>query len=365
MITDDLIKELFLDKYKSNQSNFWHYISNEYKEYIINRYKDSDNKSESLYSIIHNIDIVPICKYCNTRKLVFKSFNKGYLDHCKDKHCVVLAIKNHTYQNNLIKYGVLHTSQLESVKNKMKQTCLDKYGVEYVSQSKQIQSKISNNNFHKYGVLSTSQLDDVKNKMKQTCLIRYGTVCSVNGDTQQQKSKQTSLIKYGTEYPTQSNIVKEKIDNSLRKHKTFRTSKDEELSYIELLKYFDEDDIIRQYKDDRYKNENNRRWNCDFYIKSLDLFIECNYSDFHHFKPFDKTDENDLKELNRLKEKSKKVHIQRNCKKCRYDTEIYVWTKLDVNKRNVAHKNNLNYLEFYTLKDFKNYFLNYNTKNLN
>lgn len=53
-----------------------------------------------------------------------------------------------------------------------------------------------------------------------------------------------------------------------RRNNSFNTSSDEEVYYNYLLQHFEETDILRQYRDERYP------FNCDFYIKSLDLFIE-------------------------------------------------------------------------------------------
>lgn len=39
-----------------------------------------------------------------------------------------------------------------------------------------------------------------------------------------------------------------------------------------------------------------------------------------------------------------------------YKNAISTWTERDVNKYNIAKKNNLNYLVFYTEKEFKDYF---------
>ena len=44
-------------------------------------------------------------------------------------------------------------------------------------------------------------------------------------------------------------------------------------------------DVITQYKDDRYP------FACDFYIPSLDLFIECNYHWTHGGKPYEGTED--------------------------------------------------------------------------
>lgn len=79
----------------------------------------------------------------------------------------------------------------------------------------------------------------------------------------------------------------------MREHKSFNKSLGEELFYTALQEVFNPDDIERQYSTDtRYP------FACDFYIKSLDLFIELNLHWSHGLKPFDSTDPADLQKLN-------------------------------------------------------------------
>lgn len=49
------------------------------------------------------------------------------------------------------------------------------------------------------------------------------------------------------------------------------TSKSEEMSYVLLVERFGANDILRQYKSEEYP------FACDFYIKSRNIYIECNY----------------------------------------------------------------------------------------
>ncbi len=99
-----------------------------------------------------------------------------------------------------------------------------------------------------------------------------------------ERIKQTCIKKYGVENYTQTTEYKklmselqptilEKINNTKRANGTFNTSKPEDAIYKILLDNFGEEDVIRQYRDEcRYP------FNCDFYIRSLDLFIELNLS---------------------------------------------------------------------------------------
>ena len=90
---------------------------------------------------------------------------------------------------------------------------------------------------------------------------------------------------------------------------------------------------------------------CDWYIKELDLWIEGHFSQYHNYKPFDKTNPEHLAELETLKEKQELVTAT-----SQISNTIYQWTDLDVRKRTDAEKNNLNYLCFYSTEDFDNFF---------
>lgn len=109
-------------------------------------------------------------------------------------------------------------------------------------------------------------------------------------------------------------------------------SEPEQQLYKILLKHFDEDDVIRQYYDkERYP------FHCDFYIKTLDLFIELNAYWTHGGHWFDENDTADITRLQEMKEKHSKF----------YDEAILTWTVRDLEKKTIAENNHLNYLVFW------------------
>ena len=106
---------------------------------------------------------------------------------------------------------------------------------------------------------------------------------------------------------------------------------------------FDINDIIRQYNDKiRYP------FNCDFYIKSLDLFIECNYFWTHHNHYYNENDTTDKIELKRM------VNLSNTHKF--YKCAITVWTKTDLLKRDTAINNKLNYIVFWNYTEFEKWY---------
>lgn len=207
----------------------------------------------------------------------------------------------------------------EEAKRKQKETVLNKYGVDNVSKVAEVQDKIS----------KSHSSDEWKQKVKGTKLQRYGDENYNNMD----KNRATKLAIYDN--PKYNNP--DKNTETKRINKTFNTSTPEIEFHKYLIDKYGEDDILTQYKDPRYP------FACDFYIKSLDQFIELNLHPCHNFKPFDPKDLNDICKLEDLEEKAKNSNYYKNI--------IKVWTIKDPLKQKTASENNLNYLVFYTRRD--------------
>ena len=136
----------------------------------------------------------------------------------------------------------------------------------------------------------------------------------------------------------------EKIMATKRLNKTFNSSKPEEDFYTELLQLFNKFDIKRQYKDDRYP------FNCDFYIQSLDLFIELNLNWTHGGHKYDANNIADKIKVEKWQEKAKYSAYYLNA--------VETWTIRDIKKFNIASSSKINYLVAYNKKDI-NKVLNY------
>ena len=124
-------------------------------------------------------------------------------------------------------------------------------------------------------------------------------------------------------------------DNTRKLNGTFKTSKQEDKVYEILCEKFTKDDIVRQYKSEKYP------FFCDFYVKSLDLYIECNFTWTHGGHWFDKNSKEDLDKVAYMKSKHTKY----------YDNAIDTWTVRDVKKREYLEKNRLNFIVFWSLND--------------
>ena len=76
----------------------------------------------------------------------------------------------------------------------------------------------------------------------------------------------------------------QKAKESKAQNQTFKKSKAEDAFHEKLKLFFPENDIIRGYIETRYP------FNCDFYIKSKDLFIEYQGHQSHGTQPYDELD---------------------------------------------------------------------------
>ena len=406
MITDQEILSYFLKSNGHVNVQRLTNISEEYKEYLDNRYTDSQSLRETIKRIQYNIDVRPVCVICG-KPVKFLNGKKNQLFNktCCKEHANMLdgitvkkvlkdiysdvnkkqEINNKIRETCLLKYGDEHysnrikaketclqrygvTSPLKSeiFKQKSKDTCLQKYGVEYTGQIPEKIEKTHKACLEKYGVDSVFKVQKFRNQSLDTCIKKYASdeddINSIVNIGQlkyvKDKIKNTCLEKYGVENPMQtqyyknlissilsSNEIQEKIYNTKLLNHSFNISYQEDICF-ELLKQ-KYSDCIRQYKSDLYP------YNCDFYIPLLDLYIEYNGSHYHHYHPFDINDDNDINELNRLKEKAENSNAHKNGKKSQYDNIIYTWTILDLKKRNIAQQNNLNYIEFWNINEVK------------
>ncbi len=301
-IDDWHFNQSYLNKYKRHYKK-----KTKYKNiinYIENRYDDSESFKETLYRIRHNCNIRPVCKTCGKPVKFIGKGNKLFAtfcsNRCSGKNKNTIKKKQYTDRNK--HNGVLgwNINTPEKIQHR-KDTLSKKYG-SWDNACKIIEIKRQNGMKTKYGVY--------------------------NG----------MFVK----------SIREKRNNTIKANGKFNKSKPEEETYELLKTIFDEKDIIRQYSSDKYP------FNCDFYICSLDLYIECNYSHFHHGRPFTNSIE-DKNELNNLINKSNLLKQYNNNKRTQYDSIIYTWTDLDVRKRNIAKENKLNYKELWNVNEAREY----------
>ena len=295
------LRSYFLSIYNKEENK-------EFNSYIINTFKDDYvnieyNLKEILYRIKHDIKEIPKCPICGKR---VRFAGPVYRITCSEK-CQRKLVKEKSKQTILERYGVDNAAKSDIVKDKIRKTCLEKYGVENATQTKEVQ-----------------------NKMKKTCLEKYG-------------SENFAKTKYFKDIMKENkDIINNKIIQTKMLHNTFNTSKTEDETYFKLIELFGVSNVIRQYISNVYP------FSCDFYIKSLDLYIECNYHWTHGKHQYSKNNITDIITKCKWKQQAKTSKFYKNA--------ISTWTKRDVNKFEYAKKNNLNYLVFYSTKEFNDWY---------
>ena len=344
--------------------------------YLNKRYPDSFSLKETLIRMKYHIDVHPKCPVCGNFTKFYGFKNLMFTNHCSNK-CTQLdsETKIKFKQTCLEKYGVDAPMKSSKIKEKSKQVCLEKYGVENISQFFETKEKYKQTCLEKYGVDNPFKLEktkinshskEAKEKQRKTCLEKYGVENSFQSKEVRQKYKENYKRKYGVENPFQNEIIKEKIKqtclekygvdraiknslisnkviNTRIKNNTWTTSKPEEKLYLYIKEKFPS--VIRQYKDkERYP------YFCDFYIPELDLFLELNGTWTHGNHPYDMNSKEDNSILNIWKEKSKEHPM--------YLAAIKTWVVSDVNKRNKAKENHLNFKEVWNLDEGKEFISN-------
>ena len=157
-----------------------------------------------------------------------------------------------------------------------------------------------------------------------------------------ERRRNTCLKKYGVTNVMKNESFKKNCIVSHAENDTLNTSSDEELLYSFLADRFGTDDIVRQYRSGVYP------FYCDFYVKSKDLYIELNASWTHGLRWFCKGDLYCEEKLALWKSKSVDSEYYKNA--------VVVWTGRDVEKREIAHKNNLNYVVLWNRDDIDLWF---------
>lgn len=282
------------------------------------------------------------CLECG-KETDFITLVKGYRIFCSRKclnssqyhikHCTETYTKN--YINN--------EENRKELNERTRSTCLERYnGIGLASQ--ELTEKYNETMLLKYGHTNPSQVKEIQEKTKQTNIKKYGAENVYASEYIKEKIKETNLERYnetswtkskeGREFLknfTNSQEYKDKQHNTKKKNNSFNTSKIENKLELLLRKIFP--DLETQYKSTLYP------FNCDFYIPSLDLYIEYNGIWTHGGCFYNENNEDNRNTLEKWKQCSKHSRF--------YQNAIETWTKRDVLKLNTAIKNNLNYIAWF------------------
>lgn len=291
--------------------------------------------------------------YTNANK---RPFMRKHMSQVMKKNAPMIAAKSR--KTCLGKYGVEYYGQTAEARKaqsermhgnldvflaKTRATMQKRYGVNYSWESAALRNKAYSTMQKRYGTSCYCQSDDyrenldsIMDKVRNTNMSRYEAPFYVqsdeykqNVDVIQDKIQSTMRDIYGAPVYTQSDDYKQNLDKiqakknaTMRKNGTFSTS-----SVEEHVKGFDS--FESQYnQDSRYP------YLCDFYDKERDLFIEVNASWTHGYHWYDV--EKDAFICKKWTAKSKKSEY--------YVNALEVFTKRDVEKRETARVNNLNYV---------------------
>lgn len=185
---------------------------------------------------------------------------------------------------------------------------------------------------NQYGVDHYMKTDEGREKARN----------SINSSERREKIRESMYEKYGAYSFLASDCFKSNIDAYLLKswqtkrvNGTFNSSKPEQTLLLLLRDIFGKDNVKSQYKSDAYP------FNCEFYVVSLDLYIELNASWTHGGHWFDATNPFDIDKLNMWKDKAQKKGSRY------YYAAIDTWTRHDLLKLQTAIDNSLNYLVFW------------------
>ena len=183
------MKDLFYTNGKLNKNRLREsWVCRNIDKYLdIKKFQNDNNQNELkfsqvIYNYILNIN-VPNCILCNIHKQRFIGFDIGYNNFCSKK-CASSFSKDKeilTRRNNTIsKYGVSHTSMLESTKSKQESTNIKKYGYKSPTQNESISNKQQNTMLVRYGVKFSGQSDTLMNKSLTTRYEKYEKIIRSN-----------------------------------------------------------------------------------------------------------------------------------------------------------------------------------------
>ena len=261
-----------------------------------------------------------------------------------------LDISNKRRETCKRKYGVDNPSKSDTIKQKKKETCYNHYKVNSPLQNEDIKTKFRNTYKEKYIEFPFNKNSTLHESTKNTIMEKYNVDNAMKNKKVADKTsktlkrrleeyKQKNLEKYGKEFTSQLQWVKDKINHTKTYNHSHNRSNEEEIIAQKLS---------TKFRIERHYSSRDYIYACDFYLPDLDLYIEYNGHWTHGGAPFDKNNKKCLELLKIMQERSKNSKY--------YKQAIYTWTDLDVRKRELAKKNNLNYLMFYSMKEFDEWF---------
>lgn len=228
---------------------------------------------------------------------------------------------------------------------KSEQTCLDKYGVKNPYQAEEIKMKSTQTKIERYSNPNYNN----REKAAQTCLDKFGFTSAAKSQEIKDKTAKTNNEKYGVSSILKLKSTIEKSHTSEAQHKrniairnkilndNYRNNYEE--LFMTLIKKHNMT-VIPEYDSDVYP------FSCDFYLPDKDCYIEINIHWSHGKHWFNSSIDDD--------NKIKKLWLSKN--NHYYNRAVNIWTQSDVEKRNTAKENNLNYVVLWSKQDIIDWF---------
>ena len=255
----------------------------------------------------------------------------------KDWYMQTEEFKEKSKETNLKNYGEEKPFTYGS--NTFKNLMIDEFGVGIASKNPDIAKKIS----EAQSEFSQEKRNNINTKIKNTCRERYNY--DSNSQTPEHRKYMSELMSSKLSDPVEGHKIRQKQAKTRLKNGKRSQS---ECRFKEILDKLNIS-YIEEFKSEEYP------YFCDFYLDKYNLYVELNIFWTHGKHFFNKDNKQDLKVLKKWQDK-------------KFDVPIDVWTNTDLEKRETAIKNKLNYLVIWNdrgINKIEKIFENTGLKNLN
>lgn len=135
-----------------------------------------------------------------------------------------------------------------------------------------------------FGVTSPAKCEAIKQRMMKTNISKRGVAWPTQNSNVIQKQVATNLSRYGVKNVFQLAHVKQKANSvnacmkrheTMKRNGTYRKSRSEDRFYEFLCLNFGNDNVVRQVPIE------NTRWAIDFYVRSIDTYIQFDGAFWH------------------------------------------------------------------------------------
>lgn len=291
------------------------------------------------------------CEKCG-KPTRFSYSNHDFVVYCSSE-CKKISVRQKQHDAQVKIWSNKTEDEIEEFKRKTS------IGTKKGFQNMSIESKEAFNKSR--SILAKKQYENMTTEQK---IARNNKIRQTVSNTMQNWTKEQQIEHSKKTIEGLKNMSKEKkelmylhkrqtIENKSNEEKTISMQRRHNPSKIE--QYFidicnlNNINYIREYYSDQYP------YSCDFYIKDSNLYIELHCSSFHNYHFYGEFI-TDNKYKQELEEKSKLSKW--------YKTKLDVWTKADIEKRDYAIKQNLNYIILWNQSQIDKFFKLYlnNTK---